>query len=1034
MSLSLNIQAKSTDKFTVEALYPSIEQASKSTPNQLVLAVGTFDPLDEKLNFNKSKIPNKESSKYSIVQFNAGKADSQWLIDNGITVLSYMPNNAFVIIANNNSKNKLATNKHVRWQGPYLSNYRISPELWAINLKRKVKYDVMVSVFKDYPHQDITLLFKTFLPKVNIKTIFNNGYNEVILSFNNKNIDSSLVKLALIDEVQFVQILNPIKSLNSEAVSAVQSNEEPQASITNNDYIPSNSPIWDKGLFGTGQIVGLIDSGLDANEDWFVHYDNGTTVTTAITQAEDVAIINSNDANVVNILEAGTIYPDRKIIGHFVLPGAKANDEINGDEFHGTHTSGSIAGDRQEAIGTGPIGSISSPIDLGYDNDDGMAPNAQLLFQDYARRENGVNVYSSAEAIGLAFEQAYRAGVRIHSNSWGNTPSGNYSFQEVGMDRFLHEYEDMMILFAAGNGGVRVNSTSSPGNAKNVVSVGALEHGNSPSVAGFSSRGPTDDGRIKPDIMATGVDIMSAAGNEITGNVFNSPDRRLNSGTSMSTPITAGSSALIRQYFTDGFYPTGVANLADAHIPTGPLMKATLINGAGIDAGHYDGNVGWGRVFLANSILFNDSDKQLRIWEVANPNGIKTGESLTFKLSVKADQNLAVTLVWYDLPGALGGTKSLVNDLNLSVKLNNNTYKGNVFSELAVSGTGGSFDSINTVEQVRLVVPEEGLYEITVNGFNIPGDGSENSTRQGFALVATGHFDNLGSNSPAVTPVKNLSAVPIGDTDILLTWGGGVNADYFEIYKVEGTCATADFTKLRFTGNSETNSFIDSRNLPGKQYAYKIRAGQYSGLGQLASTCTDNTTPNKPQAGLYYDRGRNGHGFVVEPIANTDLYFTVFYTYKADGTPEWYTSLSTLENNVLNMNLDSGTLLRVTHDFSVDPTGAGNPNTIDTSIRINILKIDFNSESVATTDACNDGVANRKTDSLALATWQLGNQQGDWCIEPLIAQDKYPSPDFGGTWWTGIDDDGWGLSLSFSGDLIVVTIYYFDANGQPRWA
>lgn len=199
------------------------------------------------------------------------------------------------------------------------------------------------------------------------------------------------------------------------------------------------------------------------------------------------------------------------------------------------------------------------------------------------------------------------------------------------------------------------------------------------------------------------------------------------------------------------------------------------------------------------------------------------------------------------------------------------------------------------------------------------------------------------------------------------------------------------------------------------------------------SQCTTKVLPDKPQLGLYYDRARSGHGFVIEPIANTDLYFTVFYTYKDDGTPEWYTSLTALENNVLNINQDDNTLQRFIHDFSIDSTGSGNPNILDASVGRNSLKIDFNSDVANASSACNDGTDNR-SNSTALATWQLGDEEDQWCIEPLINKNSYPSPDFGGTWWTGIDDKGWGLSLSFAGDLIVVTIYYFDAEGIPRWA
>ena len=83
------------------------------------------------------------------------------------------------------------------------------------------------------------------------------------------------------------------------------------------------------------------------------------------------------------------------------------------------------------------------------------------------------------------------------------------------------------------------------------------------------------------------------------------------SGTSMATPITAGGLALLRQYFTDGFYPTGVKNSADVLIPSGQLMKAMILNGTNVDAGFNYRHTGWGRPWLANTLYFKICFKSL---------------------------------------------------------------------------------------------------------------------------------------------------------------------------------------------------------------------------------------------------------------------------------------------------------------------------------------------------------------------------------------------------------------------------------------
>lgn len=203
----------------------------------------------------------------------------------------------------------------------------------------------------------------------------------------------------------------------------------------------------------------------------------------------------------------------------------------------------------------------------------------------------------------------------------------------------------------------------------------------------------------------------------------------------------------------------------------------------------------------------------------------------------------------------------------------------------------------------------------------------------------------------------------------------------------------------------------------------------YIGIDSLEWTLTN---PDRPQPGLYFDHKHSGHGFAIEPIGESNQYYTVFYTYKDDGTPEWYTSLSTFEDKTLNINMEDNTLQRLTYDYSVNPVGQGNPVEVDTTIGANILKIDFNNTTATLNSACNDGTESRGS-TLAVATWQLGDTQADWCIEPLIRIENQPIPDFGGIWWTGSDDTGWGFSLAFASDTMIATVYYFDAMGQPRW-
>ena len=145
-----------------------------------------------------------------------------------------------------------------------------------------------------------------------------------------------------------------------------------------------------------------------------------------------------------------------------------------------------------------------------------------------------------------------------------------------------------MVVFAAGNDGEkgysnecpiisREGSVYSPASAKNVLSVGSVY--NSPSYndirASFSCMGPTSDGRIKPDILAPGVNIDSAGS---SGEQEETCRLAVKSGTSMSTPIVAATASLFSQYLQEGFYPTGEAVPENGFIPTAATLKAMVIH------------------------------------------------------------------------------------------------------------------------------------------------------------------------------------------------------------------------------------------------------------------------------------------------------------------------------------------------------------------------------------------------------------------------------------------------------------------------
>ncbi|GJP30633.1 hypothetical protein CLOM_g4168 [Closterium sp. NIES-68] len=269
------------------------------------------------------------------------------------------------------------------------------------------------------------------------------------------------------------------------------------------------------------------------------------------------------------------------------------------------------------------------------------------------------------------------------------------------------------------------------------------------SMARFSSWGPTPDGRIKPDITAPGEGIWSAKSNRN----LRQPSCAVTqmSGTSMATPITAGSAALLRQYFMDGFYPTGERVPANGFVPSGMLLKATLINGAtALNAANGDRypidappsmNQGFGRVHLSNAVPIAGTASFTTV-AIEGP-ALKTGNG--YRICLLADpgrsdggvgsDDIKVTLAWYDAPAALvanqnAATPLLVNNLDLSVT----SPAGHTFF-----GNGGAApDTRNTVEQVHITAPQLGVYTVDVRAaqVNMPMPGTAAGSTLGSTPVS----------------------------------------------------------------------------------------------------------------------------------------------------------------------------------------------------------------------------------------------------------------------------------------------------------
>lgn len=369
---------------------------------------------------------------------------------------------------------------------------------------------------------------------------------------------------------------------------------------------------------------------------------------------------------------------------------------------HGTHVAGLAVGDS------------------GLDDDlRGIAYGAKMVY----------NLHPQATEASFIqrFTLHNSQGAFIHNNSWGTEATKAYDGSCRGIDSYCWANDDNLVLFAVSDFALLKN----PENAKNCLAVAAV--GDAPNQDSYcvGGIGPTTDGRRKPEIMGPGCDVTSAR--------FGSACLTLEqSGTSMATPIVAGTAVLLRQYFTEGFYPSGSANASDGFVPSGPLLKAALLNSA-VDvpgmAGFPGLNEGWGRVLLDDAAYFAGDTRRLVVRQAKNNTAaaLTTGQTMTMQVWVRSGVlPLKVTMVFHDAPGAINTAFAPVNDLDLAVvNAEGTAYLGNDFAD-GVSTVGGTSDAINNVEQVLVPNPAPGVYTVQISAPAV------NVGQQGYGLVVTG--------------------------------------------------------------------------------------------------------------------------------------------------------------------------------------------------------------------------------------------------------------------------------------------------------
>jgi hypothetical protein len=309
------------------------------------------------------------------------------------------------------------------------------------------------------------------------------------------------------------------------------------------------------------------------------------------------------------------------------------------------------------------------------------------------------------------------------------------------------------------------------GNAKNILTVGAIDDipsgYSTPSsvvMSSFSGWGPSDDGRIKPDIVANGIGLYSCfkTNNTAYGTY---------SGTSMATPNACGSLMLLQQHY----------NTLNSAFMRSATLKGLAIHTAD-EAGTANGpdyRFGWG--LLNTSTAAQVISQRNQISQI-NEATLNNGGTYTLNVNSTGAEPMKVTLCWTDRKGTPTApllnptTLMLVNDLDLRV---DGTYQPWVLNPASPSTAATSGDNTrDNVEQVYIASPSAGSHSITVTHKGTLSGGSQN-----FSIIVTGIYTGVANPMPFTATA--------GETQIDLNWTKNAsNNNVVLAWSADGTFGT----------------------------------------------------------------------------------------------------------------------------------------------------------------------------------------------------------------------------------------------------
>jgi serine protease AprX len=654
---------------------------------------------------------NPSASQDLIVQFKKPitEADKVSLKAQGAEIFGYLPDDALMVRASFAKLQQWRQGGKIEAILPFKAEFKISTSFDPGSVFNKDEQTaILVKTFKAAETRDIALAIKNLA-----QSTVHVAEGKSVVAVVPRSMVRNVAALQGVEHVQPYADMKPMhmtfgdeQDITTPAGIGDYSDLKGDESGTK---VMNFDAAWALGYKGRNQIVAMADTGLDGGEG---------------NLSQDFA---------------GTI-----VKGYAFGLFAKTWEDPMG---HGTHVAGSVMGRGISSGGKVHGGAVESMF-----IPEGM----------WSPMMKNLTVPSKIQDL---FVKAYADGARIHTNSWGSPRNlGAYDAYASSVDEFMFNNPEMLILFAAGNSGVDMNkdgridsgSVSTPGTAKNALTVGASENmttsggiqvpvsklrsgpdswgaepifsslisDNANGVAMFSSRGPTQDGRLKPEIVAPGTNILSnrshvAGASELWG-AYNA-DYAYSGGTSMATPLAAGGAAVARQVLQEKFH---IAT------PTGALLKAVLVHTA-VDMfpGQYgqgtstqelltrrpNSDEGYGRMDLSRVAQLGANTQF-----VDNKIGLGQGEQESFTVTLARPGQILVNMIYMDAPASPDAAITMVNDLDLTL-----TGGGQ---------NAGSHDRVNNNEVIELSGLAAGSYTITVQGVKVP---QGKNGKQPYALVYT---------------------------------------------------------------------------------------------------------------------------------------------------------------------------------------------------------------------------------------------------------------------------------------------------------